>query len=296
APADALIATLTTAVQGPNGGTEEAAKGLWYLGEILYRGYRDLPADQVEEKVAALQSMEGIYTQAASLGYAEWAVASLWRLALAYGHIADVVEGTALPAGLSAAEAQQFRAAVKEQVTPLKARSDEAFKACLSRAESLEVFSAAVVGCRARTETAALPVPQPGTPTQPASLEDLRKKAERTLNAEALEALGLAYLDARQYGMAQLTLGRVTELQDTRASAHSALGLALLHMGDAMGAREAYGRAMDSDPTFGKARLNLAALRCRFGDVDGARRELAVLKDVASLGGNDVDGGWKACK
>lgn len=296
APADALIATLTTAVQGPNGGTEEAAKGLWYLGEILYRGYRDLPADQVEEKVAALQSMEGIYTQAASLGYAEWAVASLWKLALAYGHIADVVEGTAVPAGLSAAEAQQFRAAVKEQVTPLKARSDEAFKACLSRAESLEVFSAAVVGCRARTETAALPVPQPGTPTQPASLEELRKKAERTLNAEALEALGLAYLDARQYGMAQLTLGRVTELQDTRASAHSALGLALLHMGDAMGAREAYGRAMDSDPTFGKARLNLAALRCRFGDVDGARRELAVLKDVASLGGNDVDGGWKACK
>ncbi|GHG68794.1 tetratricopeptide repeat protein [Comamonas sp. JC664] len=296
ASADALVATLTTAVQGPNGGTEEAAKGLWYLGEILYRGYKDLPADQVEEKVAALQSLEGIYTQAASLGYAEWAVASLWKLALAYGHIADVVEGTAVPAGLSAAEAQQFRAAVKEQVTPLKARSEEAFKACLSRAESLEVFSAAVVGCRGRTETAALPVPQPGAPTQPASLEELRKKAERTLNAEALEALGLAYLDARQYGMAQLTLGRVTELQDTRASAHSALGLALLNMGDAMGAREAYGRAMDSDPTFGKARLNLAALRCRFGDVDGARRELAVLKDVASLTGNDVDGGWKACK
>ncbi|MFP2929998.1 hypothetical protein ACLESO_33350, partial [Pyxidicoccus sp. 3LG] len=182
ASADALIATLTKAVQGPNGQTEEAAKGLWYLGEILYRGYKDLPADKVEEKVAALQSLEGIYTQAASLGYPEWAVGSLWKLALAYGHIADVVEQTPVPAGLSAAESQQFRAAVKEQVTPLKQRSEEAFKACLSRAESLEVFSAAVLGCRTRSETAALPVPQPAAPTQPAALEELRKKAERTLD------------------------------------------------------------------------------------------------------------------
>ncbi|MCP3103625.1 tetratricopeptide repeat protein [Myxococcus sp. K15C18031901] len=295
--ADALVSTLTTAVQGPNGQTEEAAKGLWYLGEILYRGYKDLPADKVEEKVAALQSLEGIYTQAASLGYPEWAVASLWRLALAYGHIADVVEATPVPAGLSGAETQQFQAAVKEQVGPLKARSEEAFKACLSRAESLEVFNAAVVGCRARSEQAALPVPQPGAPMQPAALDELRKKAERTLSIESLETLGMAYLDARQYGIAQLTFGRVTELQDTKASAHSALGWALLNMGDAMGARAAYAKAMDSDPTYDKARLNLAALRCRFGDVDGARRELAVLKDVGSLTGPDVDtAGWKACK
>ncbi|MCP3162950.1 outer membrane protein assembly factor BamD [Myxococcus qinghaiensis] len=297
ASADALVATLTTAVQGPDGQTEEAAKGLWYLGEILYRGYKDLPADKVEEKVAALQSLEGIYTQAASLGYPEWAVASLWRLALAYGHIADVVESTPVPGGLSAAESQQFQAAVKEQVGPLKSRSEEAFKACLSRAESLDVFSAAVVGCRSRSEQAALPVPQPGAPTQLAVLDDLRKKAERTLSVESLEALGMAYLEARQFGVAQLTFGRVTELQDTKASAHSALGWALLNMGDAMGARAAYAKAMDSDPTYDKARLNLAALRCRFGDVDGARRDLAVLKDVGSLNGADVDtAGWKACK
>ncbi|MBJ6761107.1 tetratricopeptide repeat protein [Myxococcaceae bacterium JPH2] len=293
---DALISTLTTAVQGPNGQTEEAAKGLWFLGEILYRQFKDLPADKVEEKVAALQSMEGVYTQAASLGYPEWAVASLWKLALAYGHIADVVEQTPVPAGLSAAESRQFQDAVKQQVGPLKTRSEEAFKACLSRAESLEVYSTAVLGCRNHTDVASLPLPQPGTPTQPAVLEDLRKKAEKVLSAEALEALGMGYLDARQYGMAQLTFGRVTELQDTRASAHSALGWALLNTGDAMGARAAYAKALEADPTYDKARINLAALRCRFGDTDGARRELAVLKDVANLNGPDVDAGWKACK
>ncbi len=293
---DGLIKTLTAAVQGPNGQTEEAARGLWYLGEILYRSYKDLPADKVEEKVSALQGLEGVYTQAASLGYPEWAVASLWKVGLSYAHLADVVEATPTPAGASAADAQAFRKAVAEQVGSLRERAQSAFEACVSRAESLEVFNAAVVGCRSKNEAVALPVPVPGTSTQPASLEELRKKAEATLTAEALESLGLGYLGANQFGLAQLTLGRVTELQDTRASAHSALGWALLNQGDAMGAREAYAKALEADPTYDKARLNLASLRCRFGDTEGARRELSVLKDVGGLSGPDVDTGWKACK
>jgi tetratricopeptide (TPR) repeat protein len=285
---DALITTLTAAVQGPNGQTEEGARGLWFLGEILYRAFKDTPADKLEDKVAALQALEGVYTQASAMGSPDWAVASLWRVGLAYGHMGETLEST--PG--SGAEAQ----ALKQQGAALRTRSEELLKACLTRAEQFEVFNAAVVGCRTRSETAALPVPAPGTPAQPSALEELRKKAEAALNAEALEALGLGYLEARQYGMAQLTLGRVTELQDTRAVAHNALGWALLNQGDAMAAREAYGRALDADPTYAKARLNLAALRCRFGDLEGARRELSVLKDVAALTGPDVDAGWKACK
>ncbi|MFL5351819.1 tetratricopeptide repeat protein [Archangium sp.] len=295
-PPDGLIKTLTAAVQGPNGQTEEAAKGLWYLGEILYRSYKDLPANQVEEKVSAVQGLEGVYTQAASLGYPEWAVASLWKVGLVYAHLAEVVEATPAPAGASASDTQAFRKAVAEQVGALRQRSQQAFDACVSRAESLEVFSAAVLGCRMKSDTVALPVPAAGAASQPASLEELRKKAEATLTAEALEALGLGYLGSNQFGLAQLTLGRVTELQDTRASAHNALGWALLNQGDAMGAREAYAKALEADPTYDKARLNLAALRCRFGDTEGAKRELSVLKDVGGLGGPDVDTGWKACK
>ncbi|XHF14945.1 tetratricopeptide repeat protein [Archangium gephyra] len=295
-PPDALIKTLTAAVQGPDGQTEEAAKGLWYLGEILYRAYKDLPADKVEEKVTALQGLEGIYTQAASLGYPEWAVASLWKVGLVYAHLADVVEATPAPSGASAADAQAFRKAVAEQVAPLRQRAQDAFTACVSRAESLEVFSVAVLGCRTKSDAASLPVPAVGAVAQPGSLEELRKKAEATLTAEALEALGLGYLEANQFGLAQLTLGRVTELADTRASAHNALGWALLNQGDAMGAREAYAKALEADPTYDKARLNLAALRCRFGDTEGAKRELSVLKDVGSLSGPDVDSGWSACK
>jgi len=48
--------------------------------------------------------------------------------------------------------------------------------------------------------------------------------------------------------------------------------------------------------SFDKARANLASLRCRFGDHDGAKRELALLKEVSSLSGPDLDPEWKACR
>ena len=293
---DALIKTLTTIAQGPNGQTEDTAKGIWYLAEILHKQFRALPVDAVDQKVGMLQQLEGLYTQSASMGSAEYAVASLWKLGLAYQHLADTVEASPLPDGLSSAEVEQFRAAVKEQVAPVKERADSAFQACLSRAESMDVFSPAVLGCRSKTDNVKSPIATAQPKPVPPTIEDLKRKAAQVQDAASMEALGVAYLDARQLFQAQLALGRATELEDNRASSWNGLGLAMLLSGDAMGARAAYGRALDSDPTFEKARANLAALRCRFGDVEGSRRELAVLKDQASMAGPEVDPEWRACK
>jgi cellulose synthase operon protein C len=290
-----LISLLTTMTNSPNAAGDDAAKALWYLGEILYRKYKALPADQVEEKVAALQQMQGIYNQAASMGSPEWAVASLWRIAGGLVHIADLVEATPIPAGLSAAEVQQFRAAVKQQVDPLKEQADNAFAACLSRAEQLEVFTVAVVGCRKKTDDPKNPLKGPPEP-RAANVEELTKKAESTQDAASFEALGNAYLAAQNVNQAQLALNRAIEIEDNRASAHSALGYAFLLSGDAMAARAEYGRALEADPTYEKARANVAALKCRFADVEGARRELSVVKDTGGLSGPDVDPEWKSCK
>ncbi len=293
---DALIAALTVITQSPSGASEDTARGLWYLGEILFRQYKALPSNKVEEKVGALQQLEGLYTQAASMGSPDWAVASLWKIALGYQHIADVVEATPIPAGLSAAEVQQFRTAVKNQTEPLKARAENAFNACLSRAVSLEVFSNAVLGCREKKDEAKAPLPNPGAGGNVPGLEELQKKVESVGDAASLEALGMAYLEARQVAQASLALGRATELEESRASAHSALGYAQLLAGDPNGARGEYGRALDADPTYEKARANLAALRCRYGDRDGAKREISVVKNPGGLTGPDVDPEWKACR
>ncbi|HZH02704.1 MAG TPA: hypothetical protein VEY30_02900, partial [Myxococcaceae bacterium] len=295
--ADGLVKLLTTVTQGPNGQSEETAKALWYLGEILYREYKRLPENDVEPKVAALQGLEGVYTQAAQMGSPEWAVASLWKLSLAYQHLSEVVEKTPAPAGMSGAEAQQFKTAVKEQVGQLQERADSAFKTCESRALSLEVFNAAALGCRKRSETAKPTYPQiAGGGGSGGALDELRRKVETSLDAKSLEALGLAYLEARQVGMAQLTLGRAAEIEDNRAAAHNGLGMAALYQGDAMGARASFGKALEADPSYEKARVNMASLRCRFGDAEGAKKDLAGIKESGALSGADVDPDWKACR
>ncbi len=294
--AEPLIALLTPVANAPNAGGDDVAKALWYVGEILYRQFKGIPADKLDEKVAALQQLQGIYQQAAGMGSAEWAVASIWRIANSLQNVAETVDATPAPAGLKPNELEQFRAAVKAQVEPLKAQAEQYFTNCLTRAESLEVFTASVVGCRKKTDEASSPLR--GAPAERAvgAAEELQKKAETTQNAADFEALGVAYLGGYQLNNAVLNLNRALELEDSRASVHSALGYAFVLQGDANAARAEYGRALESDPTSDKARANLAALRCRFGDVEGAKREIAVIKELGGLAGPDVDPEWKSCK
>ncbi|MFZ5444932.1 MAG: tetratricopeptide repeat protein [Myxococcota bacterium] len=291
---DPLVAMMTAVTNSPNGVGEDAAKGLWYVGDMLYRDFKAIPSDKVEDKIAALQQLQGVFQQAASMGSAEWAVASLWRIANGLQHIADVVEATPAPPGLKPAEIEQFRAAVKAQVEPLKANADNTFETCVARAESLEVFTPAAIGCRKKLDEASSPLK--GPPAERAvNVEELQKKAETSQAAADFEALGVTYLGAGQVNNAILNLNRAIEIDDARASAHSALGFAFLQNGDSAAARGEYGRALEADPTFDKARANLAALKCRYLDVEGAKREIAVVKD-ASVAGADVDPEWRSCK
>jgi tetratricopeptide (TPR) repeat protein len=291
---DALIALMTNVANQPNAGGDDVAKGLWFTAEILYRNFKAIPFDKVEEKVAALQQLQGVYQQAATMGSNEWTVASLWRIANGIAHIVDVVEATPVPAGLKPADVEEFRSAIKQQSDPLRENAAQAYRSCLDRAEQLEVFSAAVVGCRNKTDTAASPLRDPPAP-RAVNLDELQKKAETAQDAQAFEALGIAWLGAFQLKNASVNLTRSMELEDNKASVHSAMGYTLLLQGDPMGARAEYGRALEADPTFDKARLNLAAIKCRYADVEGAKRELSVIKDTAALAGPDVDPEWKAC-
>src|SRR6185295_18500595 len=224
-----LVAILGPVTKGPNAQSEDTAKALWYLGEIVFRSFKAIPSDQLDQKVATLQQMEGVYTQAISMGSPEWGVASLWKAALAYQHVADTL-GT-VASGLSGKDAEQVRAVEKTY----QDRAASAFKTCIERATrpEVEVFSPAVLGCRGKTDSPRNPLPTAtlASAGAAASVDDLLKKVESNTDAASLEALGMAYLDQGKLYQAQLALGRATELQDTRASAHNALGLALLLSG-----------------------------------------------------------------
>lgn len=293
-PIEPLVAMLQQVTNGPNAQGEDTAKALWHVGDMMYRQLK--ATAELEQKVAIFQQVQGVFTQAAQMGSAEWAVASLWRIASGFTLIADALDATPVPKELSKPqEIEQFRAAVKQQSDPLHAKADDTYATCVSRAEALEVYTTAVVGCRKKVDEATSPLRPPG-PERAVNAEDALKKAEQTQAAADFEAVGLAFLGAGRLNDALLHLNRAIEIEDGRASAHSALGWALLQQGDANAARAEYARALEADPTYEKARANIGALRCRFGDVEGAKRELSVLKDTQALAGVDVDPEWKGCK
>ncbi len=290
-----LIALMTPVANAPGAGGDDVGRGLWYLAELLYRQLKALSGDKLEEKVALLQQLQGLYNQAASMGSPEWAVASLWRISTGLQDIAQSVDATPVPNNLKPAEVEQFKKAIRQQADQLKAQTDQAFDSCLGKAAQLEVFSAAVIGCRKKSDEASSPLKGP-PPEKAVAVDEALKKAEASQAAADFEALGLTYLGAAQVNNAILFLNRALEIEDSRASTHAALGYAFVLSGDAAAARGEYARALEDDPTLEKARANLAALRCRFGDVEGAQRELSVLKDVAALTGPDLDPEWKTCK
>jgi hypothetical protein len=293
---ESLVPMLTAMTNNPSSQGEDAAKALWYLGDMMYRQFKAMPNDPIEAKIAAMQQMQGIFNQAAQMGSQEWAVASLWRIASSLKILADAVESLPPPAGLSATEVAQYREAIKGQVDPLKEQADGAFQSCVSRADQLEVFTTAVVGCRNKAETATNPLGRMPPQAVAVNVEELQKTAETKQDAASFEQLGVGNLAGFHIKDAQVAFNRTIEIEDNRASAHSALGYTFLLEGDAMTARAEYARALEADPTYEKGRANLAALRCRFADRDGAKRELALLKDPEAIKGPDVDPEWKTCR
>ncbi len=288
-----LMRALVSAAQGQGSAGPALAKGFWYAAELQYQAFRRAPGEDVERKAAQLQQLEGLYVQTASLGSPEWAVASLWRLGLAYGFLADTLKKTQPPGGLSAAESEQWRKALAQQAEALSARADETLKTCVSRANELGVYSAGALGCRTREESAQPKLP-PAPQGGPKVDEARAQQAYGAQDASALTGLGLAYLAAGKVPLAQLTLSKAVELGNS-GQAQNALGVATLLLGDATGAYAAYEKALDG-PSRDKARVNVAALKCRFGDKDGARQALAQVKDPQSLEGPDLDRGWTACR
>jgi cellulose synthase operon protein C len=289
-----VLQALMAASQSPGSDVDAISKGLWYAAELQFQAFKRIPSEDLEKKAGALQQLEALYTQAASLGSAEWSVAALWRMGMAYSHLGQSLKTAAAPAELSPEEADQWRDAFKQQSVALLARADETLKLCTTRADELGVYTTGALGCRKREESVEVRSVSASAGGEPALTEELVRATEGNQDPAAIETLGLAYLAAGKVPLAQLTLSRAVELGGI-GRAQNALGFANLILGDASSASAMYEKAL-AGPSRDRARANLAALKCRFGDAEGARKELAKIKDTEKLQGPDLDSQWRACR
>lgn len=292
---DQLVGRLRALARDGGDSTNEIARGLWFASEPAFKAFQEIPPEELEEKAATFQALQAQYVEIASLGSPDWVLASLWRIAAGLEHLSQAMEDMPVPDGASDEEAAAFEEAVAQQAAALKAQADEAYQACISRAEGMGVYTPAVLGCRTRKSNLDVRPPVLKTSADGKVPAEVLTLAAKNPDATALEKLGLAYLQAGQLSSARLALSRAVETQESLPAAQTALGFTLLLSGDPTGAALAYGKALELDAGFDRARLNLASLKCRVGDREGARSEAARIQRATSISGPDVDQEWKRC-
>jgi tetratricopeptide (TPR) repeat protein len=279
---DAAIAALQAAVTSAGRGSsddaqEDAARAAFSLGDIIYRQFERVGVDgnvtaAAETKAQLLGELEAALVDAVGYNRGEWAVAALHRAALAYGSFAKFLRDAPPPEGLSAAELEQYRAAVDEQAKAIQAKSEEFFATCVDKARELNVFTSAALGCVDRSDERPVPQVDKTGATPPSQRKDELKVAltKNPKDLEAIAELSDFFLLSGQPAKAKLVASRGLEIDERDGRFLNKIGMADLLLGHPQDAYFNFQRAADMKHPYAGA--NLIALMVSFKDLDGAKK------------------------
>jgi tetratricopeptide (TPR) repeat protein len=281
---DSAVEQYSAAVSAAGRGADEAvlddaARAAFRMGDVLYREFERAGADgdvqaAAERKAALLGQLEEALVDTVGYNRGEWAVAALHRGALAYQGFARFLQSAPAPEGLSAAEVDQYKALVGEQVAGIQARANEYFDTCVAKARELDVYTGAVLGCVHRGPEETPPqVSRPGGGATEQRRTELKAAlTQNPKNVEAIADLADYFLIAGQPAKAKLMASRGLEIDERDARFYNKIGMADLLLGDAQAAFFAFKKAADLGHPYAAA--NEVAVRLSFEDEAGAKRLL----------------------
>ena len=281
---DTAVEQYSAAVRAAGRGADEAvlddaARAAFRLGDVLYREFERAGADgdvqaAAERKAALLGQLEEALVDTVGYNRGEWAVAALHRAALAYQGFARFLQTAPAPEGLSAAEMDQYRGLVAEQVAGMNARAEEYFGTCVAKARELDVYTGAVLGCvhRGPEETPPRVSRPAGSATEQRHTELKDALTQNPKNLEAIADLTDYFLVAGQPAKAKLMASRGLEIDERDARFYNKIGMADLLLGAPQAAYFAFKRAADLGHPYAAA--NEVAVRLSFEDEAGAKKLL----------------------
>lgn len=254
--------------------------------------------EQLGEKLGLLKELEALETDVVKIGSGEWAIAGLYRVGEGYKRLADAIRRAPLPAEVTSPEQKnEYLTMVESQLAgPLDETGKASFKACLDKANELEVSSPYVAACASQaTREPQLPgdppPPRGGRARPPAELT--AQLAKDPLNAALLVRIATGYLNGGDPYTAELIARRAVEVEDTNAEAHSVLAFSLLRRGQVGEAADSFEAAAERAPGQPKEWVNLAAHQYAYGDPRKAVESLKRAQNPRSvnLNGSDVHPG-----
>ncbi|HEY5948069.1 MAG TPA: hypothetical protein VIV40_21380, partial [Kofleriaceae bacterium] len=125
-----------------------AAQARYNEGELIFREYEKVTLDvkpaQLEKalklKSKLLADAESVYTSVVDYQDLKWATAALYRVAQVYDAFAESLVNASTPKGLSADQAEAYRAALDTYVVQIQQKALELFKAGYTKAIQMQVY------------------------------------------------------------------------------------------------------------------------------------------------------------
>ncbi len=243
------------------------------------------------EKQRMMQQIEQIYVQAIGSGQGEWVLGSAQGLARLYQEFGNFIANAPVPDGMSAGDAQQYKAALAQQTQPYTAKANETLQACAQKAQELKIMSPFATACLQGKMTSAADANKgrvrnrvTGDDAYQKELADYRAQlVAKPSSIDIIEKIGRRAMQVGDYRLAKLTLSKAAEIDPRNARIQNLLGVASWQLGEIQDAYDAFQRAYKARSV--EATANLAAMYSEYGYKKEAD---AFLSRAGNLSGADL--------
>jgi cellulose synthase operon protein C len=144
-------------------GIEALAKTMFYVvqsREKIFRrislaGKQSSLEANLQMKLKILKELDTEYARIASMGSAEWGLASIYRAASSYQHMAEAVLAAPVPGELGPEQIEMYRAELQKQmIKPFQEKAKNMGLSCLEKAQEFNVLSTWTSHCYQLVSTA----------------------------------------------------------------------------------------------------------------------------------------------
>ncbi len=253
-----------------------AAHSLYLLTMSAMKEYKKIqlaPGNEAQAVQAKSKMLERLTAQLNAVikqGNGRWTIAALYGLGQSNKEFSKFIKAAPMPAGLAAAQQQQYRAAIEQQAKQFEDASSKFFKQCIDSAEKFEVFTNFVKGCQSKgdivvDEESETKVHAQASENAPDAAFKIRQKLyDKPRSIELLTELSQAYTEGGDYPMANLILDRVLEIEKDHTASVAQKGMNYLFMSDLDTSQITFVAALKANPENVTALWGMAALYNQF--------------------------------
>ena len=253
-----------------------AAHALYLVAAEALKEYKSIQlvqgkeAEGVKKKTEQLAKVTQQLNTVIQFGNGRWTIAALYGIGTANQEFADFLRRSPPPAGASPAIVVQYKGLIEQQAKKYQSTASEFFKQCVMNGEKFEVFSRFVRGCESQgqlvvDEAEDTKMTAQSTEQNPAGAQAIRNQLyDKPRDIPTMLRLVSSYMQARDYSMANLILGRALEIQPNTASLIALQGINQMFVNDLEAAQQDFQAALKISSKEKDALWGLAGLYNEF--------------------------------